>query len=295
MNIKSKSNLWFKTTMLFLAILVVSASASAQGFYGSINAGYGFPLGSQQVLGLSNTIYNSNTDYYSDEPVFMSFAEGMYVGASGGYMFNEHVGVDLGVNYLFGNSQQGTYQSSYSDPDFQYNGSDVTILSANMLRVTPSLVVRTGMENLNPYARLGVVFGFATVNMEQTSKFTETYNGTTTQENTEMTYELNEGVAIGLSSALGVLFTVSEKMSFFAEVAMTNMSYAPNKGMVTKYTENGVDLLNTLTTAEKEVEFVDKVVEEGNAPSNPNKPSQVARIFMPFGSYGLNIGVVFSF
>lgn len=282
-----------KSTALTVLLFATAQSISAQGFYGGVNVGYGFPLGSQQAFGMSNT--TSSFDYFSYEPVFISFAEGIYFGATGGYMFNANVGVDLGLNYLIGNSAQSVYQTSYSEPDNEYRYTQTTIVSGNMLRVTPSLVVRAGTEKLNPYAKLGVVIGFANVEIEDNSSEYENYFGDINQSTSTMTMDLNEGVAIGLSSALGALFTVSDRMSFFAEINMVNMSYAPNKGMVTGYIVDGVDLMGSLTTSEKEVEFVDKITQSGNAPPNENEPSQVAKANLPFGSYGLNIGVIFSF
>ncbi|MGB0390507.1 MAG: hypothetical protein ACPGD5_02985, partial [Salibacteraceae bacterium] len=155
--------------------------------------------------------------------------------------------------------------------------------SANMIRINPSVVISAGGEKLKPYAKVGVVFGFGSINY----KITDTDGG----DVTKMKLKTNGGMAIGLSSSLGATFDLSDKLALFGEVNMINLSYAPKKGEYTEYSYNGEDELGNLTTSEKEFEFEDSVTYDYNNSPSDSEPSKVLKEKMPFGSVGLNIGV----
>lgn len=268
---------YFKILGVAFVLSLSVTSVFSQGAYVNVNAGYNFQMGSSEVVGLYN--YSENSNRETEEQIHTSLGKGLNFGAAFGYMFTENIGAELGASYLLGSKTKAsdTY-SNGSTTDYE--------ISANMLRINPSIVIAAGGEKLKPYAKVGVVFGFGSVKYNMTDK---------DAGDTEiMTMKLNGGVAIGLTSSLGATFDLSDKLALFGELNMINLSYAPTKGEMTEYTYNGADELSSLTTSEKEIEFVDSVTYDYNNPSSSSEPNKVLKERLPFGSLGLNVGVRFN-
>lgn len=154
-----------------------------------------------------------------------------------------------------------------------------------MLRINPSIVIAAGFKKINPYAKFGLVIGSGSIMYE--------YNDNNNGNLTVRKAKLNGGIALGLSSGIGVLFTLNDKMSFFSELNMVNLSYAPTKGKLTVATDNGADELPGMTTRERETVYVNSYTESSSNP--PSEPRKELKQKMPFGSLGLNFGLKINF
>jgi len=244
-----------------------------QGAYVKFSPGYGFSL-SSAVIAVN---YTEDDDTY--EAVYGSLGKGFNIGAAFGYMFNKNVGIELGLNYLIGGKVKGFY-----DTDALIEDDDI---SARMVRIMPSVVISSGLEKVEPYAKVGLVVGLGSITVN------EAYELTDWDVEASEKMKLNGGIAIGLNASLGVLFNLSESIGIFAEIAMVNMSYGPTKGEITEYIFDGDDELSELNTSEREYEFV-KVLEDDDDPPT-SKPTQDLKAKYPFGSIGPNVGIQISF
>ena len=281
-----------KSGVFALVLLIGPMVSNAQGLYVDVNVGYGFPFITQTGI-LSNNTYVSysnydNNDFYSsytDEAVALSLGKGVNFGASIGYMFNLHIGAEFQLSYLVGGKTEGTYsdQATYISGGItdMYTSSGTTTFSSNFFRAIPTIVLAAGTEKLNPYAKLGLVVGFGKINITDVSNISG--------DKQSYAAELNGGVSLGLNTRLGIEFGATANMKYFAEINIVSMNYSPKKGMIIEYKLNGVDMTNSLTTSEREVEFVDEVTFSESTPDN--EPSQQLKMHMPFGSVGLNFGV----
>lgn len=271
-----------KNFKLFCFIFVFTFSLCGnnifgQGAYVNINAGYGANMGSQTLDGFNN--YTSTANSTTREQVYLSLGNGLNFGGAFGYMFNENIGAELGLSFLLGGKSTAT--DDYEDGTTDYN------FSSNMLRINPSLVLSSGLNGVNPYAKFGLVMGTGSVNFE----YEDNDDGDIYKGNLKM----DGGLAIGLNAAIGANFTLSDKMSFFGEINMINMSYAPRKGEFIEVTYNGADELLGMTTSEKEIDFVDSYTYSDNNPPPDSEPSKELKQKLPFGSFGLNFGLRISF
>jgi hypothetical protein len=154
-----------------------------------------------------------------------------------------------------------------------------------MFRINPSLIITPGFDKLNPYAKLGMIIGIGSVKYE----YTDNDNG----EIEIRKRTLNGGAAFGLSSALGLKYDLSEKLSLFGELNMVNLSYAPTKGEYTEATFNGIDELPGMTTRERNSVFLNKYTYVD--PPLDSQPRQELKEKLPFGSVGINVGISFKF
>jgi len=271
--------------MLFMLPI---ANIFAQGTYVSFNAGFGAKMSSQNLPDYYNYTqsdnYNgeNNSRVITSEQINASLGKGLNFGLSIGNMFNKNIGAELGVSYLMGGKTKA--KDSYSTNGTVNETTDYTI-SAKMLRIVPTLVFTPGMEKINPYAKFGLIVGLGTI----TEEHSRNIDGDVNFEKTKY----KGGLALGLNTALGVAFDLNEKMSFFGELNMVNLSYAPKKGEVTEATYNGADQLPDMTTSDKKIEFVDKVTTNSSNPQLDSEATKELKTKLPFGSIGLNIGIHF--
>ena len=142
-------------TIMVLAASLLSGRTFSQGLYAKINAGYGLNMSTQSVNYFNFTNFTIDTALSNKEQVNTSLGRGITCEGAVGYMFNNNIGAELGVSYLMG-AKTLTKQTLYGSVR---NNS----LSANMLRINPSIVIACGFEKINPYAKLGLIVGFGKI------------------------------------------------------------------------------------------------------------------------------------
>lgn len=229
--------------------------------------------------------------------VKINLGKGVNFGVSFGYMFNDNIGVELGIGYFLGSKT--SFKQEYTDEtnplDIQYSSLTGEIY-ANQFRINPSLVVSTDFHDFMPYAKFGVTIGMGT-------KVYETYvdEKYSTLENITQKYESKGGVAIGVNAAVGALFQFNKKTGIFLEFATTAMSYAPTKRTLTAYTIDGDNIMNSdLLPIALETEYVSEFSGSNNGTestvdADPTQTSQSTKIRYPFSTFNINLGVRFSF
>ena len=108
--------------------------------------------------------------------VSLNLGKGLNFGASFGYMFNDYLGAELGLNYLIGGKTSYTEQYTNAlDPANPEVTSFDGEISATQFRFNPMIVVSTDFMDFVPYAKFGVMIGIGT-------KISETYTDNTTPD-----------------------------------------------------------------------------------------------------------------
>jgi opacity protein-like surface antigen len=275
----------FKSLLLIGVMGLLANGLFAQGIFFKFNAGYGF--GTSSLIGYNSTrnFLGNTTNIETVEKVKLSFGKGVNIGGTFGVMFNDNFGFDLSLSYLMG----GTTEMKDIEHNLANNQtySNTRILSANMLRVMPSLIVSAGFDKINPYAKLGLVIGAGSIKAEENTTY---YSGNVDIEK----WKYNGGLALGLNAALGVEINMNDNFAIFGELNTVNMSYAPTKGKCTENTKNGADQLAQMETIEKEVEFVDEYTIDNTNDPSPALPAKRIKVKYPFSSVGVNFGVKIS-
>jgi opacity protein-like surface antigen len=275
--IKMRKN-YFLGLILVFAIGLVANQVHSQGAYVNVNLGYGMKTSCSNLEEFYN--YTSSSGTSTSEQVNVSLGKGFNVGGTFGNMFNKNVGAELGINYLLGGKTEA--KDTYSD------GTSTSTISAKMLRFMPSLVIASGLEKVNPYARFGLVIGTGSIKNE--------VDGNNEDGDVYMhEWKYSGGVAFGLNAGVGAIFNLSDNMGLFAELNMINLSYAPTKGELKEATYNGIDRLPDLTTSVKEIEFVDSYTYSSSNPPSDSQPDQELKVKAPFGSFGINFGLRIGF
>lgn len=271
--------------MLVFVISLFSNTLFAQGAYVKINAGYGFIISSSVAQNYSQTTTSSPPYTYTNtiEAVNLSLGKGLNFGGAFGYMFNKNIGAELGISYLLGGTTKFSNESNFGATHTTYEQT----VHSNMLRFIPSLVIASGFEGINPYAKFGLLIGTGSFFIDDDSDI----DGDIRVQKRKY----NGGFALGLNSALGAIYTINDNISIFGEIDLVNLSYSPTKGELTESTLNGVDQLPFTTTSVKEIEFVDSYTFDSANPPSESEPSKELKFKMPYGSVGLNFGLKINF
>ncbi|NVN95686.1 MAG: hypothetical protein HXX18_10435 [Bacteroidetes bacterium] len=290
-------------------------SSSEGGLYASFGLGYGLGLGSQNIDGFtdqtstktSTTLPASTTE----DQINFSLGKGLCINGAFGYMINGNLGFELGFSYLIGgkNTATNTENENTTETIVTYTtntikkNETVTTYNASMFRLSPSVIISSGMEGINPYAKFGMTIGFGSFYKEASENGSKRVinknSGILLYDSTTISSSLRKdqysgGVAIGFNATLGCAFTVSDNISIFAEFNMINMSYSPTMSEVTEYNENGVNQIpSSITAAQKQTYYYDTLT--SSTTFDPNASPIALKQSFSFGSIGLNIGMKISF
>ena len=94
-------------TMFTLSALQSTAQMK-KGAYVGVNVGYNAGAGNANVDFLDVMNSSNTTTIDESENIKFSFGKGINAGISFGYMFNENIGAELGVQYLIGGKTKYT-------------------------------------------------------------------------------------------------------------------------------------------------------------------------------------------
>lgn len=265
-----------------IVLLTVFTSAGQEMRF-KLNGGYGFGFGAV-TLGED---FQSTNGVGKVERVKGSYGEGIYFGGSVAYFNQERIGIECAISYTASRSFQTNSSSVFFDEISGESYSSFYSLKsrASMFQITPSIVLSSCWKEVDPYVRIGFILGIGHMKFssEESGNF---YNYT-------REHEFYGGTAFGLNTAFGIHFYSFKNISFFSEINMVNMNYAPSKGRITAYSEGGIDRFSSLTIHDREVEFVDEYSFDNSQAQEENIPNKAIKMVHPFGSLGLNVGVVF--
>lgn len=264
---------------MLLAICMMAGIVNAQKMY--IRLGVGGGVGLAQYVGTNWGDGTSTGSFSSMKIKSYSLGGGFNVNPAVGFMLSDHVGIELGVNEFIGLSKKEHLTSTSGTQDDKVSGM--------MLQLVPAIVITPGLEKVNPYARLGIIVGILPSITEKTNS-TFSSGG----EQLEATFvedykdKLSGGVALGFTAAGGADFSLGDHFSIFGEVVFNGITYAPKKGKIKTWTENGIDMLATATPKEKEWTY-EKNVDNTTIPDvSKNK---LPKTSFNFSNFELNIGV----
>ncbi len=291
-----------KTAIIFMAIVGLTPSLSAQKFYFELKPAYRLA-----ATGSSSTDYEIVNDYRTGQSASsikantkgnMSNGKGLYLGGNFGYQLADHIAVDLGLGYQMGlvsgiNSMYREYVYIYND--YTLTNREEQSIYGQMFHVVPGLRINTGGETFDLYTRFGLVAGVGKLYGESVD-VDQTYDYGTDKVNTTKVEKKNDyygGMAFGYQAALGMAYKIG-RAAIFAEVDLTALSYSPTKSKYTFYTKNGIDQLPSMSVTEKETVYEKEYSISSSDVNNPDEPSKQAAFKSPMGSLGINIGFRFT-
>jgi opacity protein-like surface antigen len=270
-------------SLCFSILVLVGLNAQAQeGLYFQVQTGYALQAAGGNIPGFGNVSFDEQS--YTEEQIKLSLGNGFNFGIAGGYMFNEHVGLEVGINQLFGAETTAKWTGEDEFWGDTYSFEDSYTLSSSITRILPALILRQEAGNVQIYTKLGASIGFGSIT--STAKSKSLYNGLPDGDMEEELI-LNGGVCLGFNGAFGVIIPVADQLYLTTEVQLLTSSYAPTKGEYTKYIVDGEDLLSEIPEEERTFDIVDEV-------NYDSDNGDMLRIDVPMSSVGINIGLIYA-
>jgi len=247
------------------------------------NAGYGFALN-------GDLAYDIN-DAGEAKTMMFSGSHGFSIGLGVGYMLNTNIGIDIGLNYIKGDSLKsnpneympGLYMPGlHSSSDFQSS------IYGNMYELNPSIIFTTHIKKFKPYARFGLLIGLGTVYSSINANISDSAGGGSSG-NYRSTWKYSGGVSFGYNSALGIAYPVNRKLEFYTEASFNTIYFTPIQGIRTEDSYNGIDKLNNDPVSDKSMIFRQNYSKSDN--SDSSKPTITSPVNFSFSATVISIGI----
>jgi len=265
--------------ILLIGLLLIGMNMQAQKIY--IRAGLGAAVSTSADIVRDYTSSSTSSTMTSKKA---GLGTGLPFVLAPGYKFNEHFGVELGINYFYGFTVKAKNESSYSSFEKKYHG--------QMLSLVPAFIFTFSVDKIHPYARMGLILG---VMNSVVYKYHETSTPSlkTTANEIDSKSKDYGGIAIGAQAALGADYAISDKISLFGEIQVDGISYTPKHGKYLEYSQNGVDVMGDRTVNQNKWDYKKEIDMTQEIPDD--QPDQVSRVNHRFGNVGLIVGVKFNF
>ncbi len=275
-----------KKSILVSAMLLCVFSARSQ-FYTRIGVSYAFPQAGQ-TLDATGQPYSGNINFAtSGQAVKLngaSFAAGGYLTLAAGYMFNDHLGVQLDAH---AGIAPALYTSDYDNVLIKKTPFNIRIeQSANMpLLAIPSLIVQSGGPVWNIYSRLGLALPLFT-DMTQDQIFSNA-PGTGALVVDDITINLKNRFSAGFSAAAGVSYKLNERVRVFGEVNVLSLSIYTKSSEIVSLKENGSPLSLSYISSPLVTTYSKNAVIDTSGTVQP-------AYSMPFSNVGFHVGFCYT-
>jgi len=292
----SNYTLMNKPVLSFLALLLLSVSASAQNFYLRLGAGYDFPFAGSMdpdgdhYSGSVDYLRNNGSVYESDYSGLKkaSFATGLHTDIGAAYMFNKNFGVELDLNigmlpkkYVF-NEYNFLYDSVESDLTINRQMKPTALL-------IPSLVVQSNGADVKFYGRLGFALPLSAKLQEDDIVVNEPGTGAITP--IDFTSITKTSFSLGFSCAAGIKADMNN-VSLFIEMDVLSMSLLAKEMDLTNVSVNGSSSYNGMPYL-SQVPSSQWSTYYSKSPSITSNGNQDATYSIPFSSIGIHAGIMY--
>lgn len=219
----------------------------------------------------------------SRESITGSFGEGFRYGGNAGYRFTTRLGVEMGINYYRSNSKTMVQTISDNVSVFKSEG-QITAFD-----LVPALVLYLGeVKDFEPYTKVGVI-------VPVSGKLEIETNAVAGSAIVFRRDQINPNPTIGFQAVLGTSYKIHKNIAAFAELEYRNFTVHGKDKEATAYTVNGVDRLNTLSTAEKYTNYVDYLDTNSNHADfntiDPDRPKEELSSYVSISGLGLTLGI----
>lgn len=196
-------------------------------------------------------------------------------------MFTEHIGFEIGVNYLFGQSSEIRQEFR----DTQSTENHVMKVSSRSVNITPSLRLAIPLgKKISLYSRSGLVIPVvsrATKNQE--SVYAE--NGSSVGVSIKSIVKNRFG--LGYAGALGVALRASDNITLNLEIAGQMLSLWADREKIESFKIDGK------TYDPKQFNYSEETIYVRESPV-ARKKGYALTYQSPFHSLGINVGLAFS-
>lgn len=269
------------TTFCLGVPLVFAQQSSIQ-----VSVGYGLPMNSDLIFrNVERMSYSNGTSQQRDYGTYGSYGAGFNLGVSYERKLSGNVGVEIGLQYLFGRGYDGLSVVQ----DYNTKQTDKISTSMSGLFISPVLVVEANAgKKVTPYGKIGLTLAFASIEEEGESS----YNDAAAIGISTSTYRYTGGPSVGIRTGVGINIATKERVKWFFELLYTGITYWPDEGELTSLVVNNQNELARIPESARKTVFVDDYT-VASPPTGTAQPNQSLAVSFPMSSLQLNAGIRF--
>lgn len=216
----------------------------------------------------------------------VSYSTGLQGILAMGMMFNKHIGVDVAAGLGLA-TQQMNSTLFVEQPDLRVR-MDVTQQTNLPVTISPTVVIQSGGEKINAYARGGITLPVKAAIFQELAYVREQFNPADNEYVTtriNITEEFRMRFNPGVTGSVGVKMKAAKQVTFWAELYLLSMNLFYKKSIITSLDVDGQSVLNQLSSTEKETKYEFKSSNSGNTNIVPTFQA-------PFSNMGLHAGIM---
>lgn len=216
----------------------------------------------------------------------VSYSTGLQGILAMGMMFNKHIGVDVAAGLGLA-TQQMNSTLFVEQPDLKVR-MDVAQQSNLPVTISPTVVIQSGGDKINAYARGGIALPVKAAILQELAYVSERYipdNNTYITTRVNLTEEFRMRFNPGVVGAVGLQLKAVKQVTFWAELYLLSMNLFYKKSTVTSFDVDGQSVLNQLSSTDRETQYEFKSSNNGNTNIVPTFQA-------PFSNIGLHAGVM---
>ena len=264
---------------------IIATTGFSQGFYLRAGLGYAIQQAGQTLDGTAtpyNGTLNATTNQYNIKSASFSAGLGGVLGV--GYMFSEHVGVQLD-----GNLGLSAKQYTFTENNYDYGGVPSAVSITQQARspfiLIPSLVIQSGGDKINLYCRMGVALPLSTaINEDQVI---DNEPGTGAASDIDFNIHIKNSFSLGFAAAAGVRYNINDRVNVWGEINLLSLSVYIKETDVESFTYNGQPQSLSSLTGPLTTKYSKNVIADSNGYNSP-------AYSQPFSNVGINVGVSFN-
>jgi hypothetical protein len=199
-------------------------------------------------------------------------------------MVNEHVGIQLDAGIGLSTKKYTIEVDNVAIQGVPYNISIIQRAKTPVMMI-PSLVLQSGGDKMNLYARMGVALPLKTTITVDQLQINAPGTGARTVD--DFTFTVKNSFSLGFAGAVGVKYKLNDKTSLWAEVNMLSMSVYIKEADLTGFSENGQSIPLSYVTSPHVVKYTKSGIVDSTRETLP-------AYSQPFSNVGISIGVSFS-
>lgn len=276
--------------LVALLWFAVHEKVNAQGWYIRGSIGYAIPQAGQVVDG-TGTPYNgtiNNTTGITGALTSYNFDRSTFTGGSHlvlgvGYMFNEHVGLDLSASFGLSNQQQ-TFNDNNVVLDSIPSNVQVLQHAQTPVMLMPALVIQSSGEKVQLYTRAGLAIPLRT--QIQQDQLITNLPGYGAVETDDYSFKVTNYFSMGITAALGVQYKLNDHSLAYFEASLLSLSVFIKEADLTSVSVNGQgNYLSQVPVNNRNTYY------SNNFTSTANDQSHQPTFSQPFSNVMFSIGI----
>jgi hypothetical protein len=309
---------WSQTDSSFLSLSPLNLSLKNEPrFYLTLHTGYDVALGSTFKFypdDITSIVVNmpaggTPSKQVTSKATNKGLGEGFRYGAGISYIVNDFINVGIDFDYV-NSSISRTKDSAMQSTEPMPGGATATnnfkeqyTISYNtrLLTIAPNITFKAiSRPKFFIYNKIGAIVTFHPNSIQretQQDRWSANWQGflKDSSSTTGRRYEWGiKNPAFGFMGAVGAQVKLLERVRAFAELQFTHVLFVVENRVLTNYSVNGKEMVNTLPVNMREVDFRSTVTNDVANP-DPNKPAMTVTQRFPLTYVGLQVGLAYRF